>query len=35
MNIHSDLHETKEEAMEQLGRWLVRLGEALQEHNFK
>ncbi|EAO7511066.1 hypothetical protein TX36_24205 [Salmonella enterica] len=35
MNIHSDLHETKEEAMEQLGRWLVRLGEALQEHKFK
>ncbi|MGP6135235.1 hypothetical protein [Enterobacter chuandaensis] len=35
MNIHSDLHETKEEAMEQLGRCLVRLGEALQEHNFK
>ncbi|EDT7188353.1 hypothetical protein ACJ84N_002539 [Citrobacter freundii] len=35
MNIHSDLHETKEEAMEQLGRWLVRLGQALQEHNFK
>ncbi|WP_312131868.1 hypothetical protein [Leclercia sp.] len=35
MNIHSDLFETKEEAMEQLGRWLVRLGEALQEHNFK
>lgn len=35
MNIHSDLHETKEEAMEQLGRWLVRLGEALQEHNLK
>lgn len=35
MNIHSDLFETKEEAMEQLGRWLFRLGEALQEHNFK
>ncbi|MWS31206.1 hypothetical protein GP946_27360, partial [Escherichia coli] len=35
MSIHSDLHETKEEAMEQLGRWLIRLGEALQEHNFK
>lgn len=35
MNIHSDLHETKEEAMEQLGRWLIRLGEALQEQNLK
>ena len=35
MNIHSDLHETKEVAMEQLGRWLVRLGEALQEYNLK
>ncbi len=35
MSIHSDLHKTKEEAMEQLGRWLIRLGEALQEHNFK
>lgn len=35
MNIHSDLFDTKEEAFEQLGRWLIRLGEALQEHNFK
>ncbi len=35
MDIHSDRFETKEEAMEQLGRWLKRLGEALEQHNFK
>jgi len=35
MDIHSGGFETKEQAMEQLGHWLKRLGEALEQHNFK
>ena len=35
IDIHSDGFSTKEEAMEQLGRWMIRLGEALMEHNLK
>ncbi|WP_313682406.1 hypothetical protein [Pantoea sp.] len=35
IDIKTDLHGTKEEAFEQLGRWMIRLGEALQEHNIK